>query len=258
MPRRRARRWAAVLLVSLLVACLEGTGPDRFEATPTGWIYFVFAPDADSGRTREVWRVRPTGDSLQRVAEPFPVTDAVRVSPDGRRLVLEVASNLFVLDLDTGAWAPITYSGDRFGAQWAPDGQMIANLVGPLVDNRQYRLLLTPANGGRDDTLVSAVQGTAIYAAAWFPSGDSLVYEQELPAGSGDFWQVHLDGTGSGLLATASGLIGDYPVISPDGRRLAYITHDMGDGVQQGDSSTIALLDLRTGRVTRPSQLRTG
>src|SRR5574337_719975 len=120
MPRRRARRWAAVLLVSLLVACLEGTGPDRFEATPTGWIYFVFAPDADSGRTREVWRVRPTGDSLQRVAEPFPVTDAVRVSPDGRRLVLEVASNLFVLDLDTGAWAPITYSGDRFGAQRHP------------------------------------------------------------------------------------------------------------------------------------------
>jgi uncharacterized repeat protein (TIGR01451 family) len=137
-------------------------------------------------------------------------------SPDGSRIAFSNFaarafgdSDLFVLDLGSGAVTPLTSGPARDDRPaWSPDGASIAFERDGAIwvmssDGRNPRVLLGRGGGERTP--------------AWTPDGSRLAFERE-----GVVYSVSSDGTGSEQRLSPFGLWSTGPSWSPDGTRVAF------------------------------------
>ena len=157
------------------------------------------------------------------------------LSPDGRKVVRYkgdgAGAAVWIDDLTTGASTLVTPGGaasagpaDRLNAVWSGDGRHIAYAAGTPLN-----LFVVTADGkGAEQRLTTAAKTQ--WPGSWSPDGRTLALVENHPQSGSDIWLLPLDGLQPGaprpFLSTPFNE--SAPMISPDGRWLAYQSNESG------------------------------
>ena len=233
----------------------DDVGSPQF--SPDGrWIYFL------SGRSGsgQVWRAPAAGGAPEAVTRLPVGVDAFRLSPDGRTLVVGLAVFPDCADLKCTA--------DRRSAPAVPSGRAYDRLFvrhwDTWADGTRNQLFALSAEPGSDPARIvrltrgidGDVPGKPFGGDEDFiitPDGRSVIFSARI-AGKTEAWstnfdlfQVPLDGTSAPVNLTPANLASDTaPVVSPDGRTLAWLA--MKRPGFEADRNGVMVRDLATGR----------
>jgi serine/threonine-protein kinase len=151
-----------------------------------------------------------------------------RLSPDGNRISVDIRSansmgDVWVFQMGGSGGTRVTAEGGRdFGAEWTPDGkELIYSSENPFFDlyrrasdaSRPAEPLLT---GGFDH-----------YTGSVSLDGRLFIFVLAAP-GPGEIWTVPLQGKPVPTRYLANGFNLGHPVLSPDGRWMAYDSDESG------------------------------
>jgi eukaryotic-like serine/threonine-protein kinase len=152
-----------------------------------------------------------------------------RVSPDGRRIVLDrnlggrQGRDVWVLDLATRALSRITYKGDAHDPVWTLDGHHVTYLSLGTSGGPVFTASADGDAGERHITVAGLV-----HPGAWLADGRRyLAGHGEIENGPSDIVILNADGKPPEPLVS-SPYEEHSPAVSPDGRRLAYMSDETG------------------------------
>ncbi len=198
------------------------TGTAEFDVAPGGTLLFATGRPLPSRRTL-VWVDRRGHAEAIAGAAQRPYA-AVRLSPDGSRVALEIAdedNDIWVWDLARQTMTRVTTDpGLDQGPVWMPDG---------------HRLLFTSQTGGVPGALFRQsadgtgtaerlTDGTNVQrASAVLPDGTAVLFYQ-----FEDLMLLPFDGAQRPRPVVRTPQLADSGVVSPDGRWLAYVERDAG------------------------------
>jgi Tol biopolymer transport system component len=132
----------------------------------------------EGGRRALVW--------VDRTAKPEPLPLPShsylhpRISPDGRRLAIEIEGSnhdVYVYDFANGILSNITTDGVSHWPVWSPDGRDIGYRSGPMG---HFRLWQVRADRSRGPEPVPAT-GVSQSAESYSPDGQALAYTAAAP-----------------------------------------------------------------------------
>jgi Tol biopolymer transport system component len=148
-----------------------------------------------------------------------------RLSPDGRRLALIVAGDVWVHDLDGRPPIKLTFDGDNYSPIWSPDGQRIVFERGGAGSDG-HSLYALPADGSGGEAEPVAPSGH-FHAQTWSAEGELVV--SRITGGTGDLLRVAArpDATPVPIQQTPANE-GWSAAVSPDRRRIAYDANPTG------------------------------
>jgi serine/threonine protein kinase/Tol biopolymer transport system component len=212
----------------------------QFSAAPGVLVYRERGPAQPPGPSAVVTELRWVDRSgkVERVLGPPATYQDPRISPDGRRVAVDVAEannrDIWTIDIARGVPVRLTFdAGVDLAPVWSPDSRQIV-----FASTRDTNVALASsfyqraASGGGADELVFATPvGTSVVPIEWSRDGKYIIFSRaalaEMTTG-GAIWR--LDTTGE---RTAAPLItGPGRVragrLSPDGRWFAYTTNESG------------------------------
>ena len=157
------------------------------------------------------------------------------LSPDGRRVVRYngdgAGASVWIDDLTTGASTVVTPRGaasagpaDRLNAVWSGDSRHIAYAAGTPLN-----LFAIAADGqGTQQRLTTSTQTQ--WPGSWSPDGRTLAFVENHPQSGSDIWVLPLDGLQPGVARPflSTPFNESAPMLSPDGRWLAYQSNESG------------------------------
>jgi len=224
------------------------SGAAQYSISATGSLVYV-SGDVQATQRRLVWVTR--NGTEQPLAAPARSYRAPRLSPDGRRVVVNVEeqeTQIWLYDLVRDTSTRWTFEGtaNQFPS-WTPDGKRIAfesNKEGP----QNIFWQLADGSGGLERLTTSEY---ANIPTSWSPDGRLLAFIEVDPTTGYDIWVLrmgdpsHSSGeahsAGSGQLPSAvpgqvrkaqpflrTPLNESVPRFSPDGHWLAYISDESG------------------------------
>ena len=181
---------------------------------------------------------RPVAKAIQATASyTFDLTPA----PDDRQAVLirVIAGHeqFFLRDMDTGAERQITFDeADHEDPAWSPDSSRIAFVL--VRDGKKIIHLLKPDGTGLE--AVTPATQSAIHP-SYTPDGKAILYctDDDLRPPEKNESQIYSIDLATKQVATlVSGGVNTFPVMSPDGRKLAFrrIIGDMNSEVFVADA----------------------
>jgi Tol biopolymer transport system component len=182
--------------------------------SPTGSL--VFAPDAAASSRLTFVSRKGAEQSLNEVLRGYRHP---RLSPDGRRLVVQASGDLWIQDLSRGTFARLTSLGTVDGfMSWMPDGTRVVFRTSTGVQ------IVATDGSGRGEVIGGT--SSADYPNSVSPDGATLVYAKM--AATGDLVMLSLRGERKPFpfLATPSYEAGAQ--FSPDGRWVAYVSDESG------------------------------
>ena len=154
-----------------------------------------------------------------------------RLSPDGSRLAVEVASNegsdIWVYDLagDTQI-RRLTLEGNNIRPIWTPDGEWVS-----FASDREETpgIYWQAADGsGVPERLTTAEEGTIHWPESWSPDGETLSFSVASSGGAA-VWTLSRDsGTTPEVFVDEPGFIVRGSAFSPDGKWLVYHSTESG------------------------------
>jgi Tol biopolymer transport system component len=173
------------------------TGYVRHEESPGVW-----APDGRSvyvnlsqvARPTDMWQLSLDGSAPRRLAQDDLIVRSfghMRFSPDGSRMVANVAGTLFVANADgtdpravVPAWAS--------GPIWSPTGTQVAYLrsLGAGTDD----IRIVDIASGTDRTVATGVNVNGLGLLGWSPAGDRLLFAGLDDQQGSSLWSVNADG----------------------------------------------------------------
>ena len=148
------------------------------------------------------------------------------LSPDGSRLALISAGDIWVYELGHGSMTRLTFGAGYGNPLWSADGRYI-------LFRAARGLLWTRADGTVQPQLLtqSSNQQTPW---SFTPDGKRLAFVELDPATGADIWTVPVETSSSGLRAGKPEVFLQTPfhergaMFSPDGRWLAYLSNESG------------------------------
>ena len=154
-----------------------------------------------------------------------------RISPSGDRVAVEVTSAdgaavVVIHDLAREASNPLTFDGWSVNPLWSPDGRSV---VFTSMEEDDFGLFRKSADGtGRTEPLAAAASTNLLWASAWESTSDTLLVTEAAGMTDVDIHRLPLDGARGSepLIATES--VEVLPVVSPDGRWIAYQSNESG------------------------------
>ena len=188
-----------------------------------------------SGAGADVTETPRTLVWLDRDGREEPVSAATRgystprISPSGDRVAVEVTSAdgaavVFIHDLARGASNPLTFEGWSVNPLWSPDGRSV---VFTSIEEDDFGLFRKAADGtGGTEPLTAAANMQM--ASAWVSGTDTLLVTQAASMTDADIHRLPLGGDGGPQPLIATDSIEVLPVVSPDGRWIAYQSNESG------------------------------
>jgi Tol biopolymer transport system component/DNA-binding winged helix-turn-helix (wHTH) protein len=175
---------------------------------------------------RAAWLKRD-GSLLENVGEPGWLR-AVRLSPDGRRAVIEqgIDRALWVLNFDLHVSTRLTFEQELSGwPAWSPDGAQVAYTA--QRSGSRLRIYRRDSRGGVAEQPVSA-SAFDLYMYDWSRDGRYVAYCEMNPQTKIDVWILPVgdDAKPYPLLHTAFNE--DSPQFSADVRWMAYVSDETG------------------------------
>ena len=198
----------------------------------------VYSTGAGQGRQELVWVTR---DGKAHTVDPDWSGDFIgypALSPDGKRVAVTRSANtekirIWIKWLDRGPSIPLAGDGkENFGPAWSPDGRNVT-FSSRQVNGSVY-LWTQRADGGAPGAVQFRRKGD-VFNARWSPDGKWLIFQTAVGApgaadilspGAGDILAMRpgTDTAPTPLVATAFTEMS--PVLSPDGRWLAYCSNE--------------------------------
>jgi serine/threonine-protein kinase len=212
------------------VPALDGVRAPDMVLGPSGTLVYVSGASAGQAMVEAVWVSRQGQAAPIEPGWTFAPTSqgGLALSPDGRRLAVSALAgsngDIWVKELDRGPLTRLTFQGDNNRPEWTADGQTVMYVsqrsgVPPFISARR-------ADGtGVETSLVRA--STAILELTRTPDPTRLIVRMS-PA-SRDIMLARV-GSDSAMtpLAAAPGYNEDNPMLSPNGRWLAYTSNESG------------------------------
>jgi Tol biopolymer transport system component len=195
--------------------------PDASQASVSrdGTLAFVHRPPL-GGREHIVW-VDRTGQRLEEVGGIRRGAFGMALSPDGRRMVFSMTEeednqvDLWVRDLERGSETRLTFDDAfEFRPRWTPSGDEI--LFGQFYTGKVVSKIVASDGSG------PSVSGR-YFVTVRAPEGETL--SQTSPA---DIWLVDRSGAEEPRPLVQSPNRDITPIVSPDGRYLAYVSDRSG------------------------------
>jgi Tol biopolymer transport system component len=155
------------------------------------------------------------------VDEPIDRPREVRLSPDGRRLVIVTGEpntgSLWIYNFDGRPPLPLTKEDGSEAPVWSPDGKQVA-----FMSSRggSYDAFALPADGSAVEPQPLVTSGIT-RPVAWLSSGDLLVFDGQIRA-------APIRGVGEPRQIVAAQFGAERPALSPDERWLAFVSNRTG------------------------------
>jgi Tol biopolymer transport system component len=157
-----------------------------------------------------------------------------RVSPDGKRLAVEVTASgqghIWIYDLAGGsAIRRLTQTGNNTRPIWTPDSQ---NVTFGSERDGSWGLYEQPADGSRLAERLTTAENRRHFPDSWSPDGQTLAYTDAGPENAD--WDAWLFSRASGdTELLAGGDVNQFlAAFSPDGRWIAYTNQFPPFGIQ--------------------------
>ena len=202
----------------------RNTGVANYDVSASGTLLYV-PGQADGGARTLHWVDRSgTAEKL-----PLPSRSYLhpRLSPDGRRLAIEVegsSHDVFVYDFATAVLTNFTNDGVSHWPIWSPDGQRIGYRSGTMG---QFRLFQMAADrSGRAERFDTP--GISASTGSYDPTGRAMVYTDITYGKLPKVMVTALDGSAQPAPLDDTSFSQGSPKFSPNGRWLAYCTNESG------------------------------
>ena len=197
------------------------TGAAHYSVSSTGSLVYVSGGAAAIQR-RLVWVTR--NGTEQPLAAPAQAYGYPRLSPDGRRVAVELDNQIWLYDLSRDTLTRFTFEGTANQSPgWTPDGKRIAfrsNKEGP--SNLFWQL----ADGSGGLERLTTGQYTQNLT-SWSGDGQLLAFFESNPTTLRDIWVLRLsDRKAQPFLQTRFNE--GAASFSPDGQWLAYLSNESG------------------------------
>jgi Tol biopolymer transport system component len=207
---------------------LKGVGQGAFSVSETGVLAYV-PGGAAAAETRLVW-VDREGRSTPLAADPSNY-EWPRLSPDGSRVAVtdrtaDGAIDIWVLGVERGTRSRLTGGGNNILATWAPGGEAVffgSHQAGPGGLNI-YR---KPVDGAGEAEQV-LVREHPLFPMDTTADGRSLLFVEWNPKTARDIWTMTLEGDRRAEPVLVTSFDEYRPMLSPDGRWLAYVSDESG------------------------------
>ena len=175
---------------------------------------------------RQLTWVDRSGTARGTVGAPDGTVSTPRVSPDGRRVVVNrtVEGNSDIWLLDGARSSRVTFDAASDAVPlWSPDGSRIVFRSNRTGQFDLYQKLMNSA--GVEERLVASDEFK--YATSWSADGSYLLYGQQSTGGN-DLWVVPTAGDRTPSVFMKTPFRELWGVSSPDGRRVAYHSNESG------------------------------
>jgi serine/threonine-protein kinase len=201
----------------------EGLSGTSFDLSPGGTLVLL------RQRPDRHWlvQVTPDGRATRLFGEPRDF-ESPRASPDGRYVAMGIMSaggrDVWVLDRAREALTRFTLHGLAAYPTWAPRGDRIAYAN---ASEGGFDISIKPLDGAAAET--TAVRGAQFqFPAEWTPDERWLVFRENNPGTREDIKALDTrTGQIRELVGSAASEL--QPALSPDGRRLAYVSDESGN-----------------------------
>jgi Tol biopolymer transport system component len=208
-----------------------------------------YAPDGKSLVVNEngrFWRI-PLSDDGFAAGAPVPFDTGREkgcwgehgFSPDGKSCAISCPAprahkpDVFILPADGGQGRRLTHHPISFFHGWSPDGQTIAFTS---IRDGHEDIYAIPAAGGAEARLTNVgVNDSGEYT----PDGRTIYFNSDR-SGAMQIWRMHPDGGGQEQV-TSDDYANWYPHISPDGKKMVFLSYLNGDAGLHPANKDVAL-----------------
>jgi TolB protein len=234
-------RWVPVtVLVGL--ASFACTGNDGNAPTATAPTTTTASPPttAAAPATAAPERAERSGTTPIVVGEPIDVADL-----DGR-IVFDDFDDVYTMRPDgSDVHTVTTLEGAEFDGAFSPDGSLVAYRDSRRGINEDDEIFVAGADGREPRNVTNDPAND--WGPDWSPDGQWIAFNSDRDGGALRGYLVRPDGTDLTPLPVAIWF--EYPSFSPDGTRIAFMSHAGGD-------YDIYVADLATGATTRLTDAR--
>jgi len=218
---------ARLMMIGKPVLLLDGiarTPAAQFALSETGSLVYVPGGNQLPGQTL-VWVDRDGRD------EPLPAAlrafSKPRLSPDGRQVALVVDNRQIVAyDIGRATLTPLTApeATANFPA-WTPDGARLA-----FSSSQQGALQMMWMSADASGPVERLTTSTLFqFPSSFSPDGQLLFFVELDPATAQDVWVLPVVPGGKPRPVLRTQSVEEAPMLSPDGRWLAFVSNDSGD-----------------------------
>jgi eukaryotic-like serine/threonine-protein kinase len=201
------------------------TGTAHYAVSHTGTLVYA-SGQYTVARSRIAWVDRRGGVEFLP-CEPGLYSEP-KLSPDGRRLAVQLLNDIWVYDFGTGTLTRTTSRGVNQAPVWTPDGRHIAFSSSQNV-TRPTLYWVDPAGGEEPEMLSRG--GEVQFPSSWSPDGTTLAYAEIKvlnPETDYDIWLLSGPGSWTRRNLIRTPFKDDQPMFSPDGRALAWVSNETG------------------------------
>jgi serine/threonine-protein kinase len=183
----------------------------------------IYAPDIPEDTLRPLWVNR---DGAAVPAEHVPPGQAPRLSPDGKRLLVELDNDVWIYELETGRRKRLTADNASGRPAWHPSGARIA-YTSARSDGAE--IWVASADGTGTPRQLTDLPGAA-HVDSWSPDGRTLAFHHHPPGEApNEILAISPDDPApKPAPLVQGGFAAEDAVFSPDGRYVAYLSAESG------------------------------
>ncbi|MCH7749816.1 MAG: PD40 domain-containing protein, partial [Acidobacteria bacterium] len=217
---------------------VKNSGAANFSISDNGRLVYVLGTGGGGRQRSLVWVDRDGRE--EAISDRRGDFRAVRLSPDGRRLALEVAEdnllNIWLLGIEDDTFAPLNNEGISQAPLWTLDGEKVlfnwAEGGGGSAAAAFGGIYWRDANFGAEREQVLQADG-GTFPLSWSEDGEDLVLHEMIDGRQGQrrILVMPIEGaerTPSSPLDPSGQFNQRSPMVSPDGRWVAYMSSQSG------------------------------